>query len=194
MNDVTYSLNLSGFSIEFDVKTNESLELTRWYDLPSDNEFVFAVANTWLKVGQDRYLLASEFHTGNLIELLRGLEEDFGALSFSSGIERVIARCGWARSLHGYWERLMHDSSLLDDETLYQQLIPMLLMEGLEGYIGAYRYNDSAIIEAATRPKSGTPIFVCSDFNPEEKVRELVTMRALVQSDLAKSMGSDFET
>lgn len=181
-NSLTYSLNFSGFSIDFDVKIDSSIQETKAYRLPANIDFVFAVADTWLWMAGVRHLLVSDFNTGNLIELLRNLEQRLCAQSLSHTLEGVIERCGWGAWMHGYWDRLNNDASTVDDDAIYDLLIPMSLLEGHEGHIAAYNYNGTAVIEAATRPKIGVPIFVCSDFEPGKVAAELEQMRLLVEA------------
>jgi hypothetical protein len=68
-NIITFSLVLPEFSVDFDVKEQSSIEWTRSFN-SCGPDFVFAVADIWLRIGRSRHLLVSELHTGNLIELL----------------------------------------------------------------------------------------------------------------------------
>lgn len=181
-NDIfTHSLVLPSFAIDFDVKKNSSLEWTRKFD-SHGSDFVFAVADTWLRLGVPRYPLVSEFHTGNLIELLKSLEKSLRNPISIQGIEKIIFRGGWGKWMSGYWNRLNNDFDTSEDEAIYDQLIQSSLMEGRQGHVAAYRYEGIPIIEAATRPASteDAPIYVWAEFDPEKIANEVLELQKAV--------------
>ena len=58
-------------------------------------------------------------------------------------IKKIFPCGGWCTWMHGYWNRINEDSSTVEDEEIYELLIPMSLLEGRDGHIAAYRYNKS---------------------------------------------------
>lgn len=189
MNDetITYSLEFAEFSIDFDVKRNASIERTRSFDSHGP-DFVFAVADTWLRIGHSRHLLISEFNSGNLIETLRGLEKQLGNLISTPDIGKVIPRGGLGVWMYGYWNRLNLDCSVPDDEVIYGLLFPLCISAHNDDYIAAYRYNGMPTIEVTTRPRTEEkPIHVWSEFDAEKMVCEVRELRQSIETRLNAS-------
>jgi hypothetical protein len=184
---ITYSLELPGFFIDFDVKKESSLAETAAYHLPDCPDFVFAVADTWLRLENSRHLIASEFHTDNLIETLRTLAARLRTLISMPVVEK-IPRGGWCEWMDGYWNRLKSDCSTPEDEVIYDLLIPMSVMESREGYVAAYLYNREPILEVAARPESEhVPVSVWCTFNPERLALEVDALRGAIAQYLRMS-------
>jgi hypothetical protein len=169
------------------VKIDASILETKSFNLPDSRDFVYVVADTWLRIGDARYILGSEFDTGNLIEFLRYFEKRLYALPLLDEISTVVERCGWAVWVRGYWERLNDDTITAEDEALYDLLEPISVM-AYDGYIGVYKYNDVAMIEVATRPETSIPVFVCSSFEPAKLIEDLKQIRISVKSTVSTAM------
>lgn len=152
----TYSLELDSFAIEFDVDEEFSISETAAYERPDVPDFVFAVADIWVKVTGVRHLVISKFDTGNLIETLRALGKELRLLRALPALNGniKIPQGGWCAWMRGYWDRIDQDCSLPDDEENYDLLIPYGLVSGRDGHFSAYLYDSVPTIEAATRGKT----------------------------------------
>jgi hypothetical protein len=177
MNDeiYLYSLAFDKFFIDFDVKKRASIELTRGFSSHGPN-FVFAVAETWLRIESSRYLIIPAIRPGNLIEELKDFSMQLTNPSSVKNLENLISRGGWCAWMRGYWDRLDNDCNI-DDEDIYGLLIPLSLMESRQGHIASYRYNGVPTIEVATRQEDGCEITSAwSEFDPKtiaSQIREL---------------------
>ena len=172
----TYSLELDSFAIEFDVDEEFSISETAAYEHPDAPDFVFAVADIWVKVTGVRHLVISKFDTGNLIETLRTLRKKLKLLSAMPTLNGniKIPQGGWCAWMRGYWDRIDKDCSLPDDEENYDLLIPYGLVSGRDGHFSAYLYDGVPTIEAATRSKSRDALInVWSTFDPEKLASEV---------------------
>lgn len=141
-----YSLHFDQFAIDFDIKQLESIEFTRRFDWHGP-DFVFAVAETWLRTEKARYLIEPAIRPGNLIEEFKSLAVELFHPSSIPNLENIIPCGGWCTWMRGYWERLMADSMLPDDDDIYSLLSPLLVMNSHEGNIVIYRYKGIPIIE-----------------------------------------------
>jgi hypothetical protein len=180
----TLSLVLPGFSVDFDVKIQSSIEWTRSFD-SCGPDFVFAVAEIWLRIGDSRHLLDLELYPGNMIEELKLIGERLRNPISLQGIEKIIPCGGWSVWMAGYWNRIDAETTTIEDERICDLLIPMSFIDSGEGHIAAYKYNGMSIIEAGTRPetKEEKPIYVWAVFDPEKIAEEV---RGLRQSMIAK--------
>jgi hypothetical protein len=170
----TLSLEFPGFSIDFDVNKQASIERTLSYEHCHWPDFVFSVAEVWLRIGDSRHLFVSEIHTGNLVEELKWIRKNILDPISIQGIEEIIPCGGWGIWMPEYWNRIDAESTTAEDERLYDLLIPSSLMDGREGHIAAYRYNGIPIIEAATYPLvTGKSIYVWAAFDPKKVADEI---------------------
>lgn len=184
---VTFTLDLSGFSLDFDVWVELSIEWTRGLASHGPN-FVFAIADTWLRIGTTRYLIAPEDNPENFIETLKDLALTFHDPVSVSDIEKIIPRGGLYAWMCGYWDRIMNDCNMPNDEAIYSLLIPLNVIDTHKGNIAVYRYNGSPTIEVATRPESSDPINVWCEFNPELKALELKQLQQLITTTIKQHM------
>jgi hypothetical protein len=184
----TYSLVVPQFSIDFDVKTQSSIQWTRGFDSHGPN-FVFAVADTWLRINYTRHLVISEFDTGNLIETLRSLAKQLRDLSSTPDISNIISRGGLSVWMDGYWDRLNQDCSAHSDEAIYNLLEPLCISAHDGDYIAAYIHHGLPTIEVATRPKpEAAPIHVWSEFDPEKMASEVRELQQFISAKILHAL------
>lgn len=183
----TYSLELDSFAIEFDVDEELSISETAASHYPDAPDFVYAVADIWVKVAGVRHLVISKFDTGNLIgnfiETLRALGKELRRLRALPALNGniKIPQGGWCAWMRGYWDRIDQDCSLPDDEENYDLLIPSDLISERDGQFSAYLYDGVPTIEAATRSKSRDALInVWSTFDPEKLASEVDKLQNLI--------------
>lgn len=195
MNDQnpTYSLKFSNFAIEYDVKVAESLQWTHGFtSVPED--FVFVVAETWLRIAEKRYLLESATQPGNLIEELKLLAAELSNPPFVKDIENIIPLGGWTAWMNAFFGRIDDDTSTSEDEFLAEKLVPLLLMTSHTGQMAAYMYNGAPIIEVATRSGNDEPIVTAySRIDCEKIVLDIESMRQQMKLKIL-ALGSSSES
>ena len=186
-----HSLDFSNFSVDFDIDIDASIEWTHRFDSHGP-DFVFAVADIWLRIEDVRHRIVSQRHPGNFIELLRAMEREFLHPFVLQDIEKIIAQGHWGRWMAGYWDRLQLDSGAVDDEALYDLLGPMLVEEGQEGHIAVYEYERMPTFEVATRPGSGKePVYVWSVFDPAQLAHETRQLRNAIASEILSARSTN---
>ena len=186
---ITYSLDFIAFSLDFDVKKKASIEWTLGFDSHGP-DFVFAVAEIWLKAKEGRYLLVSEFDTGNLIETLKNLAlilRNPNALPEIDGVP-LGGLCAWQR---GYWERLRQDCGASNDEKLYDLFAHLFFSTHDANCIAIYKYKNIATIEVAVQSGFGGFLDKWCEFDPElmaSKTDELMNLIVSAIKNQWKSM------
>lgn len=188
---LTYSAEFNHFWIDFDVKLRPSIEATKAYWPPQVPDFVFAVADIWLRLPESRHLVIDELGAGNLIETLSTFSERLNRLFTPMDIEKMIPCGGWGVWMQGYWRRIEDECQKLDDEAIYSALDSVSMIEGLDGRIAAYRYGGISIIETSvpTRATSSVnPINVWSGFNFEAMGIELIRIRQQMRAEIKKML------
>ena len=145
------SLPFEGFSLEFLVKLDESVEWTKAFLPKDDKGYAFASGEIWVRTAKEATLLVEMEPGENLLMLLDTIKRSFSRSKLISGLEERIPSGGWCRWMRGYWDRLNADASTQDDEAIYDLLAPALLVEGKNGWIAAYRYGEAQVLEAGTR-------------------------------------------
>lgn len=184
---LTFSLDFSEFSLDFDVWIGLSIEWTRRFASHGPN-FVFAVADTWLRIGITRYLIAPEDNPGNFIETLKYLAATVRNPTHIPDIEKIIPRGGLYAWMCGYWDRIMNDCNMPDDEAIYDLLIRLDVVDAHEGNIAIYRYNGNPTIEVATNSEAGEPINVWCEFDLELKAFEVKRLQELITTTIQQRM------
>lgn len=183
-----YSLKFAQFSIDFDIKTLRSIELTRRFDSHGP-DFVFAVSEIWLQIGTTRYLIIPSNNPGNLIEELEDFSTQLLDPVSAPNLEKLIPQGGWCEWMRGYWDRLNNDCNTASDEITYELLISCSLMESREGHIAVYRYNGIPTIEVGTRPEEGSnSINVWSKFDSKMITNEVRAMQRAIKIDILQLM------
>ena len=164
-----------------------SLERTRTLAPPAVHDFVYAVAEIWLRAPNARYLVASESETGNAIETLKSLSRRFWHLNSVAGIEKLVERGGLAKWMHGYWRRVSDDSGRSDDEVIYDLLFPLCAIAERDAYIAIYEYDGSPTFEVATQPGVDVPsVDAWCEFDRTEMVSEVGRLLDSIASDLKR--------
>ncbi len=174
---LTYSLTFPKFAIDFDVNKKLSIEWTRSSNTYG-SDFVFAVAETWLRIQGSRHLIEPAIHAGNLVEELKDFSAQLSNPLSVPNLENIILRGTWCAWMRGYWDRLNNDCNTVDDEENYDLLIPLSLMDSRKGHIVAYKFYGIPTIEVATRSEEGDEsVNVWSDFDPEKLARKTLELR-----------------
>ena len=164
-----------------------SLERTRTLAPPAVHDFVYAVAEIWLRAPNARYLVASESETGNAIETLKSLSRRFRHPNSVVGIEKLVERGGLAKWMRGYWRRLNDDSGRSDDEVIYDLLFPLCAIAERDGYIAIYEYDGAPTFEVATQSGVDVPsVDVWCEFDQTETVSEVSRLLDSIASDLKR--------
>ena len=183
-----YCLGFDGFSVEFDLAVKPSLTETRAFDVPNP-DFVFAVASIWLRTGNGRHLVSSEFQTGNLVERLRSLAKALSDPPALTEIAKIVGRGGVSAWMHGYWDRLARECSLPTDEAIYDLLFPLCLVAEDEGRLVIYEYQGTPTIEVAAKTEPGTaPITVFSEFDRDTAAAEVNRLRASITNAIQRRL------
>jgi hypothetical protein len=161
---INCSVPFEGFSLDFLVKLEESVEWTEAFRPKHGEGYVFASGEIWVRTVRDRTLLVEAEPGENLLMLLHTIERRFRRLRPIPGLEERIALGGWCHWIRGYWGRLNADASTQADEETYDLLSPALLVDGKNGWIAVYQYGRIQVLEAGTR---STSISVWSEVDPD---------------------------
>ena len=146
----TFSLSLKKFSIEIDLDVEASKQYTRDF-CRHGPDFLFAVAEIWIRVGAGRHLIYPKSNPGNFFEDIKSISMAISDPPSVQNLESIIDCGGWCSWMSSYWDRLDADSLVGDDEMNYEKLIRLSMLESRVGHLAIYRYGDSSIIEVATR-------------------------------------------
>jgi hypothetical protein len=172
-----YSLFLipfNGFKIEFDVCKDLSIEWTRNFRAHEGDDFIFVVAETWLRIGDSRHLIESAQNPGNLVEELRLVAYQFMNPLSIIGLEDIVLQGKWSEWMNSYWGRVFSDCERPEDDKLYNLLSQVLVLESRFGYISIYRYYGRPTIEVSTRGCDGAEVVsVWAEFSPEKTVADI---------------------
>jgi hypothetical protein len=183
---LTLSMAFPAFAIDFIVEEQESIERTA-DGHPDAEDFAFAVGDTWLRIGSVRYLVISEFQTGNLIETLKSLRKTFSDSTPTLNLERSIPRGGLCAWMRGYWHRLEHDCLASDDEAVYDLLFPLCVMAERNGCIAVYRYEGIPTIEIATHSEPASQaIAAWCEFDPDDATHQVDELLRVVRARLKR--------
>lgn len=161
---ISCSLPVEGFSLDFSVKLDESVEWTKAFRPNDDKGYAFASGEIWVRTATETSLLVEKEPGENLLMLLDTIVRSLRRPRLIPGLEERIPMGGWCHWMRGYWDRLDMDASMQDDEAIYDLLAPALLVEGKSGWIAAYRYGEAQVLEAGTR---STSLSVWSKVDPD---------------------------
>lgn len=150
INTKTFLLSFKQFTLEIDLDIQRSLQFTKRFS-HHGADFLFAVAELWLRVGAGRYLISPKTEPGNFFEDIRGLSASIVDPPTVDDLQGLIDCGGWCPWMAGYWSRLTADASLPSDEDNYEKLIRLSMIESRVGHLAIYRYGQSSVIEVATR-------------------------------------------
>jgi hypothetical protein len=152
---LSYSLDLGGFAIDWEIRVEPSLRETRAYQGQHGNEFVFAVGSTWLKIGGARFTVSSEFHTANVIETLKIVEVRLASPPAFPALDKLVARGGLCAWMEEYWTLVEQDRTTAADERNYDLLFPLCVMAERDGCVAIYDYLGVPTVEVSAKADSG---------------------------------------
>jgi hypothetical protein len=185
-NITSYSLSFAGFAIEFRVNEQSSVDFTNRFDHHGP-DFVFAVAETWLHQEGSKQLIIPATRPENFLERLRDLRVCVSNLPSVPGLEEIIPCGGWCSWMAGYWDRIDKESEVVDDEKLYDLLIPLSFVESRVGHIALYMYGGKKIFEVATRPgehEGHHTVGAWSQFSSDALGNEIAHLEKVVAADI----------
>lgn len=189
-NVTPHSLRFAGFSIEFRVDKQSSVDLTNRFDHHGP-DFVFVVAETWLHQEGSKQLIIPATHPENFLERLRDLEARVSNPPSVPGLEEVIPCGGWCSWMAGYWDRVDKESNAVDDEKIYDLLIPLSFVESRVGHIALYIYGGRKIFEVATRPgecEGHHTVGAWSQFSSDALGNEVARLERVIAADIRGAM------
>lgn len=181
-----YALTFGHDALEFHVMTAHSLTQTRAFPVPIGQKFVYAAAQIWLNRPSGRQLVSSEFHTGNLVELLKAMSLAFLNPPPFADTCGAITRGGVGTWMHAYWDRIQSESSSLSDERLYEQLFPLCVLAEDRGCVAVYTYEGLPTIEITSQEKFGSeePPTVCHTFDPRQRYEEIQDLKQRIMAEI----------
>lgn len=150
MSTEIFSLPLKRFALEFHLDAESSVQFTRDVRHHGPN-FLFAVAEVWMKIGTERHLISPKSNPGNFFEDIVSIATSISNPKTVRDLAAIIDRGAWCSWMSGYWDRLGDDSLTVDDEVNYEKLIGLSVLESRVGHVAIYQYEGTPIIEAATR-------------------------------------------
>lgn len=186
----SYSLTFAGFSIEFRIDEQSSVDFTNRFDHHGPN-FVFAVAETWLHQEGSNLLIVPATHPENFLERLRDLSARVSSPPSMPGLEEVIPCGGWCSWMAGYWDRVDNESNAASDEKLYDLLIPLSFVESKVGHIALYMYGGKKIFEVATRPdehEGHQTVGAWSQFSSDALGKEIAHLEKVIAADIRSAI------
>jgi hypothetical protein len=186
----SYSLTFAGFSIEFRVDEQSSVDFTNRFDSHGP-DFVFAVAETWLHKEGSNQLIIPATHPENFLERLRDLSARVSSPPSVPGLEEVIPCGGWCSWMAGYWDRVEKETNVAEDEKLYDLLIPLSFAESRIGHIALYMYGGKKIFEVATRlgeHEEHHAVGAWSQFSADALGNEIADLEKVVAADIRGSI------
>lgn len=164
---VKCSISLEEFSLEFHVRMAESIEWTKSFDPAGDRSFVYAAGDVWLDSREATVLLIEEQYGANLLSTLSSLKQSIRSLQARPSLEERIPLGGWCNWMKDYWDRFNADASKEEDKSVYDLLIPALLIDGECGRMVAYRHQQALVLEVCTQSKSDASVNVWTEFNSD---------------------------
>lgn len=183
-NTRTYALNFSGFSIEVNVNMKLSVDFTNRFNHHGP-DFVFAVVEIWLNQTGVKHLILPAIRPGNFLEELKELKKFISNPPSILGIEELISCGGWGSWMVGYWDRIDKECSTVEDEKLYDLLIPASYDASKVGDIAVYMYGGKKIFEVAVRPGEGREAAgTWTEFRSDDLVNQIAHLENVIASDI----------
>ena len=106
------------------------------------------------------------------------------------GIEEIIPCCGWGSWMAGYWDRVDKENNAVDDEKIYELLVPLSIVDSRVGDIAVYTYGGKTIFEVAVRPGEGRNMAgACSQFSPRALGNDVAHLERVIAADIGKHRG-----
>ncbi len=186
---LSYSLDLDGFAIDWEIRVEPSLLETRAYQAQHGNEFVFAVGSTWLKIRGACFTVGSEFHTANVIETLKIVEVRLASPPPFPALEKLVARGGLCAWMREYWNLVDQDRITAADEWVYDLLFPLCVMAERDGCVAIYDYQGVPTVEVSAKTDYGQkPVLAECQFNPRTLTLEARELRKALTEDIRSRM------
>lgn len=189
----SYFLIFDGFSIEVRIDEELSIDFTNSCDYHGP-DFVFAVAEIWLNHEGLKHLIVPATNPGNFLEELKSWGARVSSLPSVIGIEDVIPCGGWSTWMAGYWDRIDNESVTVEDENLYNLLIPATFVDSKVGYMAVYVHDNKKIFEVATIPSEGLNVIgVWSQINSDVLRKDIENMAKSIATNIrsaVKRLGS----
>ena len=176
---LNYSIRLGGLVIEIDVSLELSLKETQAYQGTHGPNFAFVAGTMWVKIGEARHLIASEFHSGNIVEFLKMFEAQLASPpSFPSSISDVMRKMGPCAWMATYWKLVEDDRNTAGDEKLYDLVFPFCLIAERDRCVAIFNNDGVPTIEITASGCYGDGLPHClSQFDPrtaEQEIRQTI--------------------
>ncbi|MCM5682966.1 hypothetical protein M8A51_25875 [Schlegelella sp. S2-27] len=145
-----YTIDLSTFCLDFIVDVEASRAQSKALRPPGVSNFVFAVAEIWIRTGGQTVLFVEQWTVGNLVEVLNAMVRQVREPS-DVAAEDYIPMGGWCEWMKGYWKRLEANAVKAEDEQTYDILRKFLLLDDPLGCVALYKHGDSTVIEVCSQ-------------------------------------------
>lgn len=146
----SYLLIFRGFCIEFLIDIRRSIEFTRRFEYFGP-DFVFAIAEVWLSMNGEKFIISPGDHPGNFLEDLNLMAARVSALPVVSCVDSQF-QCGdWSSWMADYWVRVENDAATEADETLYEKLIALSFIDTRTGSLAIYKCANHSVVEVGVR-------------------------------------------
>lgn len=188
-NIVKYSLNIADFSIDFEVDIDASISCTRSFKIPTVSDYIFSVAEVWLRCGEERYLICGKEEVYNLEGLLLSLLNTVSNPNSIRRLEDLIDQGGLSKWMRGYWSRIYAERATEQDEADYEVLIRAC--PDRYGYIAVYRYKGLPVIEVTGQASlEETPFVKAAIFNAGLLADEIGHVRESIRNAIQQRMSA----
>lgn len=186
---MSYEIRLDGFSIDFFLDSETSLNLTQGFGALVRAEKFFAAGEIWIKAGHTSFRLIKQTQAGNLFVVLDEIQRRIKKPGFPTPLPQFVLPGDCAKWMFGYWKRVQQDLSTAEDETHYDQLYPLCVAVESEGYLFVYWSNECLFVEAASIDAEGNPADVASACDPEKLFAQIDDIRSGMEQGLRKQKG-----
>jgi len=187
---LTYSINIGALVIEFDVFLESFLQQTRAYLGAHGPDFIFAAGTMWVRIGETRHIVASEFHVGNIVEMLKLLAARIASpASLTSSARVVVPEVGVCAWMAQYWRLVADEKSSAENERLYDLLFARCIVAERDGCVAIYDDDGVPTVDiTADRGSGGTPPHCMSAFDPKITGREVGELRQAIVEEIRQRM------
>jgi hypothetical protein len=191
---ITYDLEFDGFTIQFEINVEFSIEDTDGFSNSQYPDFIFARGAIWLCVGSEKSILFDYQDSGNILAVLDGFERVVTKVPKIKNLESIVT-CGELRAWsEGYFQRIRDDKSLEDDEAMYELLSPSILDTAHMGKFGeyyVYSYSDKNIIEVNLLEHENfthKPAHMWAEFDSKKISQKVKLIREEITSAIRKAI------
>jgi hypothetical protein len=191
---INYDLEFNGFTIQFEINIEFSIEDTDGFSNSQYPDFIFARGAIWLCVGNEKSILFDYQDSGNILAVLDGFERVLIKVPKIKNLESIVI-CGELRAWsEGYFQRIRDDTSLENDEATYELLSPSILDTAHMGKFGeyyVYSYDNKNIIEVNLREHENfthKPAHVWAEFDPMKMSQKVKLIREEIGVAISKAI------